>query len=365
MDFRTSQFDTPEPPEDEHEQLRGGYAPRWARWSARLLFAFSALVVVVVGSGIALWITGGGEYSLFDAIFFALITVSTVGYGELPNMESHEGARAVAAITIVFGLIVLSLLQSTLTAFLVDGALGRAVRKRRMNKKVEGLRDHYIVAGCGRVGRYVAQELFRSKVEFVVVEQNPDYIQFLEEEVGTEILFIEGDATHDAVLERAGVQKARGMVTTLGTDRDNLFVTLSARTLAPELRIIAKVVNSHNEGKLRRAGASTTVAPQSIGGTRLAHELVRPGVMAFFQDMLTATDGVRFHEFTIHEGSELAEKTLSEARLREDFGQLVVGMRNLSGEAQYAPSQDDVLSPGVVLVTLGTVEAAQRLRSQI
>ncbi len=350
--------------EAELEPLRDQQTNRWDRWPVRASFALFILVVAVLTGGVLMYAAGEGDYTLRQALFFSLITVSTVGYGELPDMQSHEWSRASAALTIIFGLIVISFFQSTLTAILVQGAVGRAVRKRRMMKKIKSLAHHHILVGCGRVGRYVAEELYRSDCPFVVIEQNPQSVHALETQLGKEVLYIEGDATDDSVLEFAGIHRAAGLVTTLGLDRDNLFVTLSARTLAPDLRIIAKVANSQNEGKLRRAGASTTVSPQSIGGTRLAHELVRPGVMAFFQDMLSATDGVRFHEFMISAEGELTGLSIAQARLREDFGQLVVGMRSIRGK-QYAPSQDDILEPGISLVTLGTVSDASRLKQKI
>ena len=337
----------------------------WRRWPYRVSFALAALAVVVLVGGLSIWISGEGEYGLAEAIYFSLITVSTVGYGELPHLHNHPWARGVSAVTIVFGLIVMSLFHATLTALFVQGVFGKAFRKRRMNRLISELKEHHIVVGCGRVGRYVAEELHRMSHPFVVIEQDPAAIHRLETELHKDVLSIQGSATEDEVLQAAGIERAIGMAATLSLDRDNLFVTLSARTMNPELRIVAKVVNSANDAKFLRAGASATVSPQSIGGRRVANELVRPEATAFFENMMRVPKGVGFHEILIHLGSFLAGKTLREARLRDEYDLLVVAFISGDGSYHYNPDSESRVEPGGQIIVLGQQAEALRLRKDL
>lgn len=335
------------------------------RWPLRVAFALIALFIVVSLGAVAIFLSGEGEYGLGQAFYFSLITVSTVGYGELPHMAAHPWARAFSGATIVMGLIVLSLFQSTLTALFVEGVVGRAVRRRRMRKAIDKLKNHFILIGVGRVGRYVAKELQCMGYPLVVIEMNGDAVQHLEAELHAEVLYIEGSATDDEILLAAGIERAAGLVTTLAQDRDNLFVTLTARTINPELRIIAKVVNSSNEAKFLRAGASATVSPQSIGGKRLALELVRPQAAAFFESMMQVPRDVGFHDILIHHGSFLAGKTLRDAGLRDLYDLLVVGFNREHAGYEYNPPGDAELEAGVHMVVLGHPGDVRRLRKDL
>ncbi|MCC6216114.1 MAG: potassium channel family protein [Polyangiaceae bacterium] len=209
---------------------------------SRVLYSLLAVAVVVVVGGVALWWLGGTEYGFGDAVFFALISATTVGFSELPHLGEHAGGRLVTAVVIVAGVASIATLQSTLTALLVEGAIGRAFRRRRMQDKVAALKDHLVVAGCGRTGRYLIEELAAVHTRFVVIDRDEAAIQKLDAELGGRLLWVNGDATDDHTLLEARVPAAAGIVSALTDDRDNLFVTLSARSLAPRARIVAKVV---------------------------------------------------------------------------------------------------------------------------
>lgn len=338
---------------------------RPTHWSKRVAIALTMLSLVVLGGGISIFVAGNGEYGFFEALYFSLITVSTVGYGELPHLQHHPWARVVSSLTIVCGLVVLAYLQSTLTAFFLEGSLSRAMRRRTMEKQLEKLSDHFILVGCGRVGQYVAVELGRAGAPFVVIERNVDAVHHLEHELGKQILFIEGDANDDEVLHDAGIERARGLVTTLSLDRDNLFVTLSARTMNPELRIISKVVNSHNEGKFLRAGASHTVSPQQIGGLRLANAAAMPHVTEFFDRILHLPGSIRFHELYVSEKTPFADKPLREAGLRSYGSLLVVALRSEDGSYRFNPGPEEHLKPGMHLIVLGPSNEIGKLRKAL
>jgi voltage-gated potassium channel len=346
-----------------HPDGEEGFAmvDRPVRWRQRVVVALLAMALVVLVGGISVFIAGEGDYSFFEALYFSLITVSTVGYGELPQLAQHPWARVVSALTIVFGLVVLAYFQSTLTALFLEGAFSKAFRRRSMNSQIEKLSEHYIVVGCGRVGQYVAAELMRAGLPFVVIERNPAAVQHLEHETAGQILYLEGDANDDEILHLAGIQRAQGLVTSLSLDRDNLFVTLSARTMNPQLRIIAKVVNSQNEGKFLRAGASHTVSPQQIGGLRLATAVAMPHVTEFFDRILHMPGEIRIHELLVTGDSRFANKPLRDAGLRSYGNLLVVAVRNKAGDYSFNPGPEEIVEPGAHLIVLGPSKQITKL----
>lgn len=331
----------------------------------RLSLAIGTFVGVTVASGVLIWLTGEGEYSLHDSLYFALITISTVGYGELPHMEGHLFARAVTIVTIIAGLGALAVFQSSLTAMFVEGFIGRALRRRRMDKRLRGLNHHSIIVGCGRTGRYVVEELAITQRPFVVVDTDQDRIERLSMDLGVDLIHLIGDATRDHVLERAGIGLADGLVTALPEDRDNLFVTLSARALNPKMRIVAKVVEADNEPKLLRAGADRTVSPQHIGGLRLASELVRPKVMRFLDEMLHLSETVRFEEVTIEADSTFVGRSLRQLPIREQTRLLVVALHLPDDTYRYNPGPDEELLAGTRLIVLGEPSGTEKLKALI
>lgn len=229
-----------------------------------------------------------------------------------------------------------------------------------MEKAALRMNHHYILVGCGRVGRYVAQELHRTGHSLIIIERDVAAMQHVQHELGSELPFIEGDAADDEVLVKAGIARAAGLVTTLSLDRDNLFVTLSARTMNPTLRIISKVSNAQNAAKFLRAGASATISPQQIGGLRLASELLRPSVTAFLDTMVNLPSAVRFHEFLVTEDHALVGKKLRESRLRERDMLVVAVARDGSG-FHYNPGPDYVIEAGSRLIVLGPAAAVRAL----
>ena len=335
------------------------------KWYYRVGAAVAAFALVVLIGAVSIYFTGEEQYSFLQALYFSLVTVSTVGYGELPHLASHPWARAVAAGTIVLGVIVLAFFQSTLTALFLEGVFSKAIRRRRMDKRISKLENHYILVGCGRVGHYVASELRRAGHHFVVIEHDGAAIQHLESVLHDEVLSIEGDATDDEVLINAGIHRAAGLVTTLSLDRDNLFVTLSARTMNADLRIIAKVANAQNEGKLLRAGASTTVSPQQIGGIRLANELARPHVTEFFDRMLHMPDEIRFHELLVTKKSAWCGKQLKDSGLRAHGNLLVIAFRFEDGTYRFNPGPNERLDAGVQLIILGPSDQIRQLQGSL
>ncbi len=344
----------------------------WARLAdhstrSRFLLLAALLTGVVVGGGLLFWGVEGTAYSLFDSIYFALITVSTVGYSELPRMELMPLARVLVMGLIVAGVASVAFFQSSLTAVMVEGVIGKAWRRNRMERKIAALNGHTIVAGCGRTGRFVIEELLGSGKPFVVIDQDAGLLEQLNAEHDGRLLFVVGDATDDHSLKAAGVERASGLVTALTNDPENVFVTISSRSLNPALRIVSKVVTLGAEAKLERAGANATVSPHRIGGLRLVTELLRPHTAEFLDQMMRGTgEGqLRFDDVEVRKGNRYEGQTLSEVRIRDQANVLVVAIRGADGQFIYNPSAEQTIASGSYIVVLGTTEGVLRLRAML
>lgn len=338
-------------------------APSRIRFLASVML-LSGLVLV---SGIVFWRLVDGAYSLFDSIYFALITISTVGYSELPRMDLHPIARVVVMVMIVAGVASVSLFQSSMTTIFLEGVIEKAFRRRRMERRISALRGHTIVAGCGRTGQFVISELMAGERPFVVVDQDTAALERMNEEYGGKLLYVPGDATDDATLLAAGMESASGLVTALSDDRDNVFVTISARSLNPRARIVAKSISLSTEAKLTRAGANATVSPHRIGGLRLVTELIRPHTAEFLDKMMRGTgeDQLRFDDVEVRSGARFAGRTLREAPIREEANVLVVAVRNPDGHFLYNPGSNTRLDAGSYVVVLGPRTGVQRVREML
>jgi voltage-gated potassium channel len=328
----------------------------------RVLSAMALLNVVIVVGALVIWWIGGGDWSLLETIYFTVYTVSTVGFAELPRTEHHLWVRVATGLLILAGIGTIAFFQSTLTALLVEGVIGRTFRRRRMEKKIEALNNHFVVAGCGRTGKYVVEELAAVNRDFVAIDRDEGLLERLSEEVGGKLLYIVGDATEDHTLIEAGVQRASGVVAALSDDRDNLFITLSVRTLNPHARIVSKAVESGNEAKLVRAGADATVSPNRIGGHRLVSELVRPKVTAFLDNMLRVTKNLRFEEVEVPAGSKWVGESLRSIPIRDRTSLLVVALHEPDGSYVYNPSPDLIIHAGTQLIVIGELESMDKLR---
>ncbi len=309
---------------------------------------------------------GHGRWSYSEAVYSALIAASTVGFQEPPGLQETPYARGLMAGIIIASLGVLAYFQSNLTTYLVEDVFGQTLRIRRMMKQIEKVRDHVIVAGAGSTGLHVIRELVSTRTPFVVIDHDGARLQTLSDELADgKMLFVVGDATLDQTLTAGGIERAEGVVTTLTEDRDNLYVTLSARNLNPKARIVAKVISPDAAKKMMRAGATSTVSPNMIGGLRMAHELLRPTAIQFIDRMMTASGAVlRIEEVTIPEGSWFADRALKELPIRSETKLLVVAI--YEGDAfHYNPAPDFTVKSGMVLVVMGELDNIERLRDMV
>lgn len=328
----------------------------------RLYIATLVLVLVVLFGTVVIHAIGGGRWTWFQSLFHTVITLSTVGYGELPGMEADPLARTFSLALIVLGAGTMVYFASVVTALLVEGELRDLLRKNRMKKGIDRLERHIIVCGVGRTGHHVIKELTATQTPFVCIDSDAEKMARLEAETPG-LPYVIGDATEDEVLESAGIQRARGVVAALSDDRDNLYVTLTARSLNPSLRIIAKAVEASAEPKLRKAGADKVVSTNMIGGLRLASEMIRPNVTEFLDIMLRDPQHVlRIEEATVPAGSALVGKTLGAAQLRKVCDVLVIAVRASDHAHKFNPGAEHTLEPGSTLIVLGERGEIAKLR---
>ncbi len=341
----------PRRPEERRIQIRG---------------PLTLLASVILVGGTALFLVGRGRWSFGDTVYMAINAVSTVGYRELDGMAEVPGSYVVTVAIILAGLGTLSYFQSTLTALLVQGVIGERFRVRRMQKRIDALENHVIVAGVGATGMHVVEELQATRTSFVVIDKHRQVLEKISRElVGGEMLFVIGDATDDSVLMQAGITRAMGVVAALTEDKDNLFVTLSARSLNANARIVSKVIGPDAAPKMIRAGANATVSPNMIGGRRMASELVRPTVVEFVDQMLRDhKDVLRLEEVVIPEGSWFIGKSLREVPIRAETKLLVVALR-VDKKFIYNPEPSTELEVNTVLVVLGAEANVARLRKLV
>lgn len=328
--------------------------------------AFFFLLVVVSGT-LSFFGLGHGRWTLFDCFYMTLITLSTVGYGEvLVGMDTMPGARAVAAGLIVLGSGTLVYFVSTITAFIVEGDLQGILRRRKMNREIDRLSGHSIICGVGATGKHVALELLQTGHPTVVVDRSRTAIEELESELGREVPHVLGSAIDDHVLLRAGIVRASVVVAALTDDKDNLFVTITARAFNPSAKIVAKCVEHSTERKLRRAGATSIVSPNYLGGMRMASEVLRPNAIAFLDRMLRdqGEKKIRIEELVIPTGSKLIGRSLAGTTIRNQ-GALVIAVRLPSGDFVYNPPGSQPIEEGTALVVLADLEDVRRLRDKL
>lgn len=330
----------------------------------RLIAALGAFAILVVIGTEGYSILGHGRWGVDECAYMTIITISTVGFGELRQMAEVPGARTLTVGLIVAGVGVLAYIQSNLTALLVEGAIGHALRRRRMQREIGSLSRHVVLAGAGGTGKHVVEELVATQTPFVVIDRNESVLQQVSVDVcGGKMLYVHGDATLDHVLLDAGVDRARGVVAALTHDKDNLYVTLSARSLNAGARIVSKVVEAEAAPKIVKAGASSIVNPTMIGARRLASELIRPEVNEFLDQMLRDKDkNLRLEEVSIARGSSFAGKALKDTPIRRETRALVVAVRGNDRSFLYNPDPDHVIDEGATLIVLGEADSIVKLR---
>jgi voltage-gated potassium channel len=299
--------------------------------------------VVVVGS-LGYVVLG---MSVLDAVYQAVTTITTVGFREVEPFGPAEKVFTIALVLVGVGSALYAL--SAVLEVVVQGHLSESVGRRRMQRKIDAMSGHVVICGWGRVGQAVAEHLVGNGRDVVILDLDPTRLD------GLDLPHVVGDATDDDHLRRAGIDRAKTLVAALTTDADNLFVTLSARALRPDLFIVARARHVDTQSKLTQAGADRVVNPQHIGGARIAAFATQPHVVEFLDVVMH--DGsleFRLEEVRLPEGSPLAGLSLRDSHLRDRTGALVLAVRDAAGAFTTNPDPDTLLQPGQVLIAIGT-----------
>jgi voltage-gated potassium channel len=293
--------------------------------------------------------------------------MTTVGYGETLPVHDNASAQVFTLLLIILGMGVVLYFVSTLTAFILEGSLSVILRRNRMDKIIARLSGHTIVCGGGATGEHVVQELLDSGAPLVVIDGNSATIEHLLESCGREVPFIVGDATEDHCLILAGVERCKSVVVTLSNDHDNLYCTITARTLSPTARIVARVEDTRAEAKFRRAGANDVVHTKAISGRRMASAVLRPRAMDYMDLMLRGQERpLRVEEVEISEDSPVANKSLREAAIRRCADVLIIAIYDSANESYtYNPAPDFVIRGGHVLIVIGELGQVRDLDEKL
>lgn len=320
---------------------------------------FSLIILLILGMfGYAL-IEG---WSWLDALYMTVIAFSTVGFQEVKSLGKY--GRVFTMFIILFGLILLSMMSASVTSLLVRRELLPGFKKRKIKKIIASMEDHTILCGAGETGKTVIEEFIQARKPLVVIEKDEEILEELRE-LFPNLLIIEGDATKDEVLQEANVEKARGLITALHEDADNLFVVISARALNPRLTLVTRAVDAHTESKMYRAGATHVISPNITEGSRMAAMVLRPTVVSFLDVIMRDEEmSFRLEEITVPEGSTFHGKTLKEVEIPQRTGLIVIAMEKQTerGPAvHYNPQSTTMIHEKDKLIVLGDVERVDKL----
>jgi len=325
------------------------------RLKISLLVLFSVTVAGVLGYQ---FLEG---LSFLDSLYMTIITISTVGFREVKVLSPAGRVFTIVLICSGVGAAFVGFVSTT--QWVVEGELRELLGRRRVEKKIGRLQDHYILCGFGRVGRLIAREFAQQKVAFVLIEKDSETLARHQWE---DLLFIQGDATEEGVLVQAGVARAKGLITALPSDAENLLICLTARDLNPNIYIVARGGEQEgSERKLERAGANKVISPYHMGGLRMAHAILKPTVVDFME-IATHSESMELEmeEIQIDPTSPLAHLALKDSGIRQDHGVIIVAIKKGSGRMIFNPGPEILMEPGDRLVALGEPEQMERLEQR-
>jgi voltage-gated potassium channel len=329
----------------------------WTPTGKIKLAIFALLFLVAFGTSGFILVERMGP---LESLYMTVITMSTVGFGEVSPL--HPGGRVFVIFLIVASVVTVTFAGSAIGQFILEGQLRNILGRRKMDTKIKNLSDHYVIAGFGRVGRKVAEEYTRRKVPFVVIENNPTVVSELEKE---SLLYINGPATEDESLLAAGIDRARVLISTLPNEADNVYLSLTARQMNPNLYIIARADQPEGEKKLKRAGANSVVSPHLLGGIRMAMAALRPNVVDFMQMTALEGSGLGIEEVQVPPGCRFGGKTLADSGMKAEYGVTVIGIKKGNQQLQINPPPSAVIEPGDILVLIGASDKLEQLTGQM
>ncbi|MBM4273717.1 MAG: potassium channel protein [Deltaproteobacteria bacterium] len=322
-----------------------------------LTLAGALTALLVLGSLGFVWIEG---WTFFDALYMTVTTLSTVGYREVHPLS--RAGQVYNIVLILSGMGVMFYIVTALARVVVEGEIREALGKRRLLKRLKKLSDHYIICGFGRIGEIVARQLTQRGLPVVIVENNPETLARLET---LDYSFVAGDATREETLLEAGIDRAKGLVAVLHSDAGNVYITLTARSLNPNLLIVARGEELGSEQKLLRAGADKVESPYEMGGRKMAHTILRPTVVTFME--LAMHEGIEWsmEEIAVGTRSPLLGLPLKDTGIRRKLNLIIVAIKRADGEMLFNPTPETALRPGDTLIVLGLRKNLEALEEMV
>ena len=314
--------------------------------------------LIIIGS-LGYYIIGGSDWTLLDSLYMTIITLASVGYGEVHVLDNY--GKIWSILLIIFGVTGIGALFRTINEEFIQS---KRFWKKKMKKTISKLRNHHIICGYGRMGAVIAKELKEKNQNFLIIENNEKKV---EEIVDKGMLCLQGDATSDDTLLSANIDKASGVAVVLDTDQDNLFVTMTIKTKYPDIFLLSRCAKEDNQSKLTRAGANKVINPYISGGHRMAEILIKPQV----EDSISVISpknskmNLTIDEISLYGVDKYDGVTIRESGIRDKFGVSVVGIMDDEGKSTINPSSDELLSSNQTIILIGNVERMDKFKDQL
>lgn len=324
------------------------------------------LVIVIL---LAMFLVGLGtagymvieDWNVLDSLYMTVITLSTIGYGEV-NPVSQAG-RIFTLVLIVMGVGFFLYVIGNVVQFLVEGRIRLILGRHKLDKQIGQLNNHYIVCGYGRMGRALCRYLIQKGLKFVVVEKNEARIPVMNTD---HVLYVSGEATIEENLHKAGIKRASNLIATLGTDADNVFLVLLAKGLNPDLYVVARASQNASKKPLYTAGANVVVSPFDVGARRMAHAILRPNVIRFLEYAFADEDtDIHIEEISVAESSMLVGVPLMESGIRQDHNLMILSIIKADGEMVFNPSADTIIRSDEKVIAVGSSDDLIRLEKAL
>lgn len=314
------------------------------------------LSVFLVGIGTAGYMVIE-DWTVLDAIYMTVITLSTIGYGEVHPVS--QTGRIFTVILIVMGVGFVLYVIGNVVQFLVEGRIRLVLGRHKLDRQIGQLNDHFIVCGYGRMGRALCRYLTQKHLKFVVLEKNEDRIPVMNTD---HILYIAGDATIEDNLLKAGLKRASNLITALGTDADNVFLVLLAKGLNPNIYVVARASQNASKKPLDTAGANVVVSPFDVGARRMAHAVLRPNVIRFLEFAFADEDtDIHIEEIAVADSSKFVGVSLQESGIRQDYNLMIISIVKVDGEMRFNPSADTTIKSGEKVIAVGSIDNLSKL----